>query len=86
MAERTVISRLIKKQTRPSKFLKYASAFLETSIPTTGIIVGALFLGPIYTLFTPAVFIYPLFISLSALRLDVRLWGREQSVQVYQLA
>jgi adenylate cyclase len=73
MAERTVISRLIKKQTRPSKFLKYASAFLETSIPTTGIIVGALFLGPIYTLFTPAVFIYPLFISLSALRLDVRL-------------
>jgi adenylate cyclase len=35
--------------------------------------IGSLFLGPIYTLFTPAAFIYPLFISLSALRLDVRL-------------
>ena len=36
-------------------------------------IVGALFLGPIYALFTPAAFIYPLFISLLALRFDVRL-------------
>ena len=72
-AERIVIGRLIKKQIRPSNALKYLSAFLETSIPTTGIIVGSLFLGPIYTLFTPAAFIYPLFISLSALRLDVRL-------------
>ncbi|HKY45001.1 MAG TPA: adenylate/guanylate cyclase domain-containing protein [Pyrinomonadaceae bacterium] len=73
MAERIVIGRLIKKQIRPSSALKYLSAFLETSIPTTGIMVGSLFLGPIYTLFTPAAFIYPLFISLSALRLDVRL-------------
>ena len=73
MAERIIIGRLIKNRTRPSSVLKYLSAFLETSIPTTGIIVGSLFLGPIYTLFTPAVFIYPLFISLSALRLDVRL-------------
>src|SRR5690349_7796693 len=32
-----------------------------------------MFLGPIYTLFTPAAFLYPLFISLSALRLNVRL-------------
>jgi adenylate cyclase len=73
MAERIVIGRLIKNHIRPSSALKYLSAFLETSIPTTGILVGALFLGPIYTLFTPAAFIYPLFISLSALRLDVKL-------------
>jgi adenylate cyclase len=73
LTERIVIGRLIKNQTRPSSALKYASAFLETSIPTTGILVGALFLGPIYTLFTPAAFIYALFISLSALRLDVKL-------------
>ena len=73
LAERILIGRLIKKQIRPSSALKYLSAFLETSIPTTGIIVGSLFLGPIYTLFTPAAFIYPLFISLSALRLDVKL-------------
>src|SRR6185503_14863582 len=73
IAERIVIGRLIKNHIRPSSTLKYISAFLETSIPTTGIIVGSLFLGPIYTLFTPAAFIYPLFISLSALRLDVKL-------------
>jgi adenylate cyclase len=73
LAERILIGRMIKKRIRPSTTLRYVSAFLETSIPTTGIIVGSLFLGPIYTLFTPAAFIYPLFISLSALRLDVRL-------------
>jgi len=46
---------------------------VETSIPSAGMLVGSFFLGPIYTLFTPAPFIYPLFISLSALRLNVRL-------------
>ena len=70
--ERVIIDRLIKKQIQPSTLLKYLSAFVETSIPTLGMIAGALFLG-VYTLFTPAAFIYPLFISLSALRLNVRL-------------
>ena len=73
LVERAVIGRLIRKQVRPSSVLKYLSAFVETSIPTFGMIVGSLFLGPIYTLFTPATFLYPLFISLSALRLNVRL-------------
>jgi adenylate cyclase len=72
-AERTVISRMIRKQRKVSGVLQYLSAFVETSIPTAGIIVGALFLGPVYTLFTPAAFIYPIFIVLSALRLDFRL-------------
>jgi adenylate cyclase len=71
--EYIVLGRLIKKQLRPFRALKYLSAFVETSIPTAGMMIGSLFLGPIYTLFTPAAFIYPLFISLSALRLDVRL-------------
>jgi adenylate cyclase len=73
MAERTMIDRLLRKQLRPFNALKYFSAFVETSIPTAGMIVGSVFLGPIYTLFTPAAFLYPLFISLSALRLNVRL-------------
>jgi adenylate cyclase len=72
-AERIALARMIKKQIRPFAALKYLSAFVETSIPTAGMIVGAQFLGPIYTLFTPAAFVYPLFISLSALRLNVRL-------------
>ena len=73
LVERMVLGRLIKKQMQPFPALKYLSAFVETSIPTAGIIIGSFFLGPIYTFFTPAVFIYPLFISLSALRLNVRL-------------
>jgi len=73
IAERIVLGRLIKRQQRPFPALKYVSAFVETSIPTLGMMVGSTFLGPIYTLFTPAAFIYPIFISLSALRLNVRL-------------
>jgi len=73
MTERIVISRLIRKRLKSFNSLKYLSAFVETSIPTAGIMIGSLFLGPIYTLFTPATLIYPLFISLSALRLNVRL-------------
>ena len=73
LGERMVLDRRIRKQQPPFPALKYLSAFVETSIPTAGMIVGSFFLGPIYTLFTPAPFIYPLFISLSALRLNVRL-------------
>jgi len=72
-AEYIILGRIIKKQLKPIPAMKYVSAFVETSIPTVGIMIGSLFLGPIYTLFTPAAFIYPLFISLSALRLNVRL-------------
>jgi len=73
ITERIIIDRLIAKEIRPFGALKYLSAFVETSIPTAGMIIGSFFLGPIYTLFTPAAFIYPIFISLSALRLNVRL-------------
>lgn len=71
--ERYMLGRLIRQQQRPIPALKYLSAFVETSIPTAGMIVGSFFLGPIYTLFTPAPFLFPLFISLSALRLNVKL-------------
>ena len=72
-AERLVLNWFIKTHRTPPNALKFLSAFVETSIPTAGMIVGAFFLGPIYTLFTPAIMIYPLFISLSSLRLNVRL-------------
>src|SRR5690349_15123866 len=68
-----LLGRIIKQRLKPIPAMKYVSAFVETSIPTIGMMIGSLFLGPIYTLFTPAAFIYPLFISLSALRLNVRL-------------
>jgi|GEM_PF-5465982 len=61
LAEWIILGRLIKKQMKPIPALKYLSAFVETSIPTAGLIIGSYFLGPIYTFFTPAAFIYPLF-------------------------
>lgn len=91
-AEYIILGRIIKNQLRPIPAMKYVSAFVETSIPTVGMMIGSLFLGPIYTLFTPAAFIYPLFISLSALRLNVRLCiftgavaGVEYSLLAYYL-
>jgi adenylate cyclase len=72
-AERAAINKLIRKQKKAPVFLQYLSAFTETSIPTVAMVIGALFLGPVYTLFTPAAFIYPLLIVLSALRLDFKL-------------
>lgn len=73
LVEYTVLGGLLKKRRKPAPVLKYLSAFVETSIPTVGIVIGSFFLGPVYTLFTPAAFVYPLFISLSALRLNFRL-------------
>jgi adenylate cyclase len=70
--ERMAIDRLIQKRGRARAPLQYLSALIETSIPTAGLIVGSQFLG-IYTLFTPAPFVYPLLIVLSALRLNFKL-------------
>src|SRR4030095_2394236 len=73
LIERALIRRMIREQRGISEFFQYLSAFIETSIPTAGMIVGSVFLGPLYTLFTPAAFIYPIFIVLSALRLNFNL-------------
>jgi adenylate cyclase len=71
--ERAAIDRLIKKQQQGSVFLRYLSAFIETSLPTLGMFMAGQFLGPIYSLFTPAPMAYGIFIVLSVLRLDFRL-------------
>lgn len=73
LIEKAVISRMIRKQKSVPSWVQYLSAFVETSLPTAGMIVGSMFLGPIYTLFTPATLIYPIFIVLSALRLNFKL-------------
>lgn len=73
LIERAWITRVIRKRGNVSGLQQYVSAFIETSIPTAGMVVGSMFLGPVYTLFTPAAFIYPIFIVLSALRLDLKL-------------
>jgi adenylate cyclase len=73
LLERAAINRRIKAQGKASRLLQYLSALIETSFPTIGMAVSALFLGPVYALFTPAPFVYPILIMLSALRLDFRL-------------
>ena len=73
IAERLTIDRLIRKRAQPSTPLQYLSSFVETSIPTFAMMIGAIFLGPVYALFTPAILLYPIFIVLSAFRLNARL-------------
>ncbi len=73
VGERLTIDYLIHKQAHHSTALQYLSAFVETSIPTLAMTVGSVFLGPVYALFTPAMLLYPVFIVLSALRLNAKL-------------
>jgi adenylate cyclase len=72
LIERVIITRMIRRQRSIPVVVQYVSALVETSIPTAGMIVASTSLGS-YTLFTPAAFVYPIFISLSALRLNLRL-------------
>ena len=73
MIERFALNKLIKLRKDSFVFLRYLSAFIETSIPTLGMFVSGQFLGPVYGLYTPAIMVYGIFIVLSVLRLDFRL-------------
>jgi adenylate cyclase len=73
LVELLVIDRLIKMRKQGRPVMRYLSAFIETSIPTLGLILSSQFLGPVYGLATPAPFAYGIFIVLSVLRLDFRL-------------
>ena len=84
--ERLAIARVIRKQQEGSPLLRYVSAFIETSIPTIGIIVASQFLGGIYALFTPAPTAYALFIVLSVLRLDFKLCVFTGAVAAFEYA
>ena len=73
VAERVRLNRFIKSGRRIPTFYRYFSAFVETSFPTIEIMVAASYIDPATTLSMPPVFIYPLFIALSALRLNFRM-------------
>ena len=53
--------------------MRYFSAFVETSFPTVEVLVASSYIDPAVALSMTPVSIYPLFIALSALRLDFRL-------------
>lgn len=73
VAERVRLNRLNRSGRSIPPFYRYFSAFVETSFPTIELLVAASYIDPVATLSMPPVFIYPLFIVLSALRLNFRL-------------
>ena len=73
VAERIRLSRFVKSGRRIPSFYRYFSAFVETSFPTVEIMVAASYIDSVAALSMPPVSIYPLFIVLSALRLNFRL-------------
>ena len=73
VVERIRLNRFIKSGRRIPSFYRYFSAFVETSCPTVEVMVAASYIDPVAALSMPPVFIYPLFIVLSALRLNFKL-------------
>lgn len=71
--ERIALGRAMRMRRKASTVSRYLNAFIETSMPSVGIIIAAMFLDPVQTLSSPLAFVYPVFIVLSALRLNFRL-------------
>jgi adenylate cyclase len=87
--ERVAISRRIGAHKKARPLAQYLSVLVETSIPTAALVVTAQFLNPVYSLFTPAPFVYPLLIVLSTLRLNSKLCffaGSMAAIQYWILA
>jgi signal transduction histidine kinase len=70
---RILIKKAIKYGKRVSNKIRYGNAFEEVSIPTIGIIILSTVLDPMEVLLGPTCFIYFVFITIGALRLDVKL-------------
>jgi adenylate cyclase len=64
--------RLAQGKTLPRP-LRFANAFVETSVPSVLILIGALQVDPVYPLQSAASYLYGVFIVLSTLRLDFAL-------------
>jgi len=71
--ERVLVARHLREGKPFSEWRQYVSAFIETSIPTAGIFFTVSLLGPVNALTSPVILWYPLFILLSALRLNFRI-------------
>ncbi len=72
MIRHVVGRRLAQGKTLPRP-LRFWSAFVETSVPSILILLGARQLDPVYPLQSAAAYLYPVFIVLSTLRLDFSL-------------
>lgn len=71
---RNLISRYITEKTNIPMYVAYISASIEISIPTIGMICGSMYQVPrVYVLLMPAIFLYFIFIFLTALTLNERI-------------
>lgn len=70
---RKAFSLFIEKKTQPPEIIRYINAFIETSLPTVGLLIFATFQNPTDVIISPISFLYFFFIMLSTLRLNVKL-------------
>jgi len=70
---RVLLKKAIQKNFSLPTLPRYGNAFLETSIPTALIFLNSMIQNPAYSLSIPPVFLFFIFIGLSALRLDYKL-------------
>lgn len=70
---RAFLGRQITQGRMPPRLLRYASAVVETSMPTLLMLLMGRYADPVFVLQGPAVLLYGVFIVLSTLRLDFRL-------------
>ncbi|MAF09639.1 adenylate cyclase [Candidatus Poribacteria bacterium] len=70
---RGLLIRAMERDRRLHPAVLYVNALVEVTMPTVALLIDATLLHPIYSLFAPATFIYFIFITLSALRLDPKL-------------
>ena len=73
LAIRHVIGRRLDQGKTLPRRLRFLNAFVETSVPSILILIGARQVDPVYPLQSAAAYLYPVFIILSTLRLDFRL-------------
>lgn len=73
IAEHLILRRLIVSKRKIPTVYRYVTALIETSFPTAAVVVAAIFSDPQSAIASIPVFAYPLFIVLSALRLNFRL-------------
>ena len=73
VGERVLLGHVFKNGRKVPGFYRYATAFVETSFPTAEIILLASYTDDQVAALAMPVFIYPVFIVLSALRLNFRL-------------
>jgi len=73
LAVRHVIGRRLAQGKVLPRWLRFWNAFVETSVPSILMVIGARQVDPVYPLQSAAAWLYPVFIVLSTLRLDFRL-------------